>query len=525
MSVPAGRLTRVDASRELSGNAEAIAAIEKSVPYRFSWWLCCGLSLVLIWAFEFLPMVDLPQHVAQLTIWLRWHDPSFGYQEHLESTWTLPYLFANTLAYLLGLVLPPLVASKVLISAAILGFSVACRQLLRLTGGNPWWTFLVFPSAFAFSFFWGFFNFLVATPLVFLFLVTAWRYAATPTRTLAWQIFVFIQVMFIGHALLFGLCGLIAALLVSLRAPNLRSALGRLLPLAAALPGVITWIVVLRRDEVQAKRDIIWTDGVVRPLELVSQIVGMPLAKLPFLVGALLLCLPFALGARLSRQAFRWAPFWIVVGLYFLVPINALGTAELFGRFAAFVLPTWLMALEWQPGKERSPRLGRAIPVAVAVAWLLYLCSLFAGFEREMVGAKKIIAEMAPNRRVLYLPGEPRLSAFVPYPVFLHSGHWYQVASGGMVDFSFAEFFQFRFRYRPEHQPPLPGHFHWDPWPWTFAEHGGTAFDYFLVHSVRDRGPEMFAHTQAPPIVLEAHEGDWWLYRRGAEAPTNSWLK
>lgn len=483
--------------------------------------LCSALCLLPIWIFDYLPMVDLPQHAQQLTIWLHWDDPAYGYPQHFEVNWRTPYLLPNTLVYLLAQVLPAMAAFKVLISLGLLGIPLVTRLLLRASGGNAWWVFLVFPVGFSFSFYWGFFNFVAATPLALLFLLLAIRYSGEPTRARALVLFLFAHVMFLGHALLFGLCGLMAGVLILLRAPGFRAALARLLPLAASLPIVLLWLTLTYEREAETRAPPVWAPSPWRLPELLTQILGMPIGLVALLGAAILVILPFLLGARASRRAYRWAPLAVVVTLFLVAPHRALGTSFLYPRFAVFALPTFLYALDQAPRPLR--RLRYALGPLLAGAWLLSLTLRFWGFNLEMAGFDRVIAPMEHHRRVLYFYTVQNLSKFIPYPVFAYSGLWYQVDHGGMVDFSFAEFFPMRFRYRSGTRPPLPPLFRWRPWLFRWAEHGGNQFDYFLVSAESDLGPRIF-HGATEPITLERQEGIWWLYRRESTASSSSWL-
>lgn len=60
-------------------------------------WVCCALLAVPLWTVEYLPMADLPQRAAQISIWTRWSDPEFGYQRIYTQDWFTPYLFGSLL--------------------------------------------------------------------------------------------------------------------------------------------------------------------------------------------------------------------------------------------------------------------------------------------------------------------------------------------------------------------------------------------------------------------------------------------
>lgn len=474
--------------------------------------LCSGLCLLPLWALDFPPMVDLPQHAAQIAIWLNWDAPGYGYREHLAVNWWTPYLLGNALVFLLAHFMPVLAAFKVLISTAILAIPFITWFLLRESGGNPWWLFVCLPVGFSFNFYWGFVNYMVATPLALLFITLAVRYSTRPTVRRAVTLFLFAHLMFVAHAILFGLCGLIAAAVVLLRAPSLRAAMVRCIPLLGALPLTVGWVTYTHSTEAMAQDPAVWAHGWYRIPELASLTVGLPPSLTSLGSSGLLLTIPFLLGARPARQLYRWAPFALVVVLFMVSPHKILGTSLLYNRFAVLVLPTLLYALDWRQSAE-YPAWRHALAPLLAAAWITSLGLRFWGFNMEVGEFRPLIDSMPAHRRVLYFATSTQ-SDFIPYPVFVYFGTWYQVERGGMVDFSFADFFLPRFRYKPDSKPPLPPLFRWRPWLFRWNQHGGELYDYYLVRSPVDLGRRIF-YGASEPIFRERRHGQWWLYRRG----------
>ena len=496
--------------------ATAAATVSDAAPRSRAFLLtlafCSALCLVPLWAFDYLPMVDLPQNAAQVAIWQRWDDGAFPYSDLLAVNRATPYLLAYVLAYALALVMPVATAFKLLVSAGILGVPFATLLLLRESRGNPWWVFVCFPVGFSFNFYWGFVNYVIATPLALLFVVAALRYAERPTWRRGLGLFLFVQLMFVAHVILFGLCGLLAAAIVLLRAPSFKAALVRWLPLVAALPVCVAWLYNTRSSDAMTREPTAWEHGWRRLPELVSLVVGLPPGAVALLSAALLAAIPFLLGARPSRQLYRWLPLLLVVALFLAAPYKLLGTTLVYERFAVLVLPTLLFALDHRPAAAYPPW-RRALAPLLAAGWIVALAVRFWGFHLEVDGFKNVIREVPENRRLLYF-SVLNSSEFIPYPVFVYFGVWYQVERGGMVDFSFADFFPPRFRYRPERKPPLPALFRWRPWLFRFDQNGGTLYDYYLVRSPVEVGGALFAGA-SEPIVPVRREGQWWLYRRG----------
>ncbi len=456
-------------------------------------------------------MVDLPEHAGQFAIWQSWEDPG-TYRDFFEINRLAPNVIGRTLVRWLSAVCPIDTAFRILISIALLATPLVAGAWLRRTGGNPWWALLCFPVGFGHAFFWGFVNFVIGIPAALLFLMLAAAHTERPTVRSGGGLFALGVGLFLIHPMIYGTTGLAAALVVALRRAGPRLLILRLLPLVVTVPLAAWWLHATRSSEAQAHLQVVWQLGIQRLYDFPLEAIGARPRNAERLLGGLVFLVPFLAGGRWCRVPWRYAPLVVHLGLYFGAPFDVLGTAFVYPRFAALVLPALLIALDWRPRETRWRQL--VVPVVVA-AWLLSLWPRFWGFQIEGRGLDRVIARMDAGKRMLYLPLEP-YGAFFKQPVFLHSGMWYQVEKQGMVDFSFAYFFPNRFRYRADRRPPLPAGFEWRPAIFHWARHGGDRYDYFLVRASRDAGPLLF-RTAPGPIELVARDGSWWLYRPAAE--------
>ncbi len=99
--------------------------------------MLCLLSVAPLWVGPYLPMVDLPQHMVQLSICQRWDNPDFGYRDVYLANPLLVHRLMPTLVLGLAQVLPLMVALKVVLSAAVLGLPLVCYLWLRELDGDP----------------------------------------------------------------------------------------------------------------------------------------------------------------------------------------------------------------------------------------------------------------------------------------------------------------------------------------------------------------------------------------------------
>ncbi|MDA8019227.1 MAG: hypothetical protein MPN21_17440 [Thermoanaerobaculia bacterium] len=484
---------------------------------RWNPWLfaACGLGLVPLWTATYPPMVDLAQHAAQVATWQRWNDPGFDYTNHFWVNLKTPYLVTNALAFALSEVVPVGVAFKLLISLAFVALLLATRALIHESGGNPLWALLVVPAGYSFAFYMGFVAFLFAVPWALLFVLLSWRYAHEPRLRPAVVLLISSQVLFLTHTIAFGWAGITGAAMVAAKAPDVRSALRRWWPFLLALVIPASWLLSTWKSEhLRLAKDGGTILDPKRGLELLSFTVGLPVHDLGLILGAIILALPFVTGGRASRNPVRWIPCGATVLFFLLTPRFLFGTAYLYQRFAAFLMPSLLFALDLrQTTSQRARTWLLALPAA---AWLTFVQVQCFAFRVETGAFGSLLDSMESNRLVLYLPLDFR-SQEVPYPAYLHFGSWYQVEKGGIVDYSFAQLFPNRYRYHPEAEPKLSSNDGWQPNRFSWQEHDGERYDYFLVRSGRDPEP-FFRQARAPVTPVATATGGWWLYEQRRDA-------
>ena len=493
-------------------NVRKLAKLAVRVPKldRLLFTACCLLVVAPLWVTVYPPMVDLPQHAAQIAIFDRFDQAGHGYGETLTINWFTPYLFGYGLVWLLSQALPLMVALKVVISVAVLTVPLLVSAWNREIGGAAEWSYLGFPIALSYSYHWGFLNYLVAIPLVLGGLLLVLSYARKPTLRVGVGLAAGAVFLFWCHVVLAGLFCLVAGLIVAGSAPRLRDAIVRCLPLTAPLPIISLWVLWMRATEERVNQPTFWDWSAERLLELPSYIVGMHPRPLFSVAGLIVLLLPWLSGASPSRHLWRWLPLVACLSLYYVTPAGVFGTELLSPRFAVFVIPFYLLCLE--PRRSPPPSLlRRNLPALFAVGWLGVALVNAIGFQLESRDFRAVLGEMEPNRKVLSLVFEPR-SDHAPLPVYVHFPSWYQVKGAGFVDFSFAAYFPEIVRFIPEKSPAVGIGFEWAPHTFNWQRHHGDRYDYFMVRATDpSRTPGVLAGA---PVAFVASSGSWALYRR-----------
>ncbi|MBV9949392.1 MAG: hypothetical protein JOZ69_21290 [Myxococcales bacterium] len=505
-----------------------------------------------LWLVTYLPLGDLPEHAAQIRSILGFNFYRHDYAVH----WFTPYLMAYALTMAFATVTSVTTAIKVVLSIALAGIPLASAALLRTIGGNRYWVWLSFPIAYSFAFYWGFFSYVVATPIAIAFSAFAVWYAKRPLRTGRYALAgAFSLLLFFSHALAW-LFGVTTAFVIALMEERADQALKKASAYLSILPLVAYWAALsgapsnpdadFDRLAHMAGRvgDVLFfvlddvVDRVERGLhwdrleELASLAIGGPATWDWTALALLCLAVPLWLGARPARDWKRYAPLATTVAAFLLVPYWLFDTAYVYERFAVFLIPSSFFVFEARAeetmtfpqakgeatGVTWSRRLRR--PAALAASFALVFGLLlrtnrnFGSFRQDDADFGAVLARMKPGKRVLSLVFD-QASPFHYSPPYMHFASWYQAEKLGIVIPSFsqatdAQNVPFRYLGRPWRAPSS-----WAPQTFDWIGDRGFDYDYFVVRS--DAPRESLFATAGGAVRLLLRRGSWQLYGRTDE--------
>lgn len=477
------------------------------------------VAMVPLWIPEFPPMVDLPQHAAQIALFRALLDPGFRFASIYEIHWFTPYLIGYMLAYPLTFVFSVATALKIVVSAALAAIPAATGEVLKEVGEDPFLAVLAIPGLLGVCFYWGMLNFMVATPIGLLLLVFALRYVERPALGRFAAVAVLANLLFFSHVLMCGFFVAIAIAMVAMRSRSWRQTSRLLFPLFTLVPLMMLWTLDARAN-LTGDRGIDWDwhwfasssaasmDG--RLVGFFPRIFGLPREAFSPWVILLLVGIGGAAwmaGVRFRREAWRWSPVAICTVVLLFAPSYMSGSGLLYQRFALLWLP--LLALALTTRESGNAKSGQILLVVLLMAWTGTIAERSLRYARESAGMQSLIERMAPNEKVLSLVID-RDSAVAPVPVYLHQAAWYSAEKRGVEDVSFALYFFELVRYRYDYVPRAGLAFGWMPEHFRWKNFKGSGYRYFLIRQKQDTA-EMFRGADCD-VHLVARSGEWWLW-------------
>lgn len=498
-----------------------------------------------LWLVGYLPIEDLPQHLAAIRVLHDFHNPALHFSRyfvvHLGRTQYLAYyVAADLLAYVFSVV----VANKVLLSVAIIGTPYAMRALLRALGRDERLALFVLPLAWNAHLILGFLNFVAAIPLALAGLAVAVKLRVRWSTRRAVLLGVITVVTFYTHVVPFGFLGLGAALVgveafdrTLFRRDALRATFKRWLPLGPAVVAVLVWFrtspagrstlgAVLHKNPANGVHAtyVTWLHALQDAPNWLTNILVVKADDKLLVTWGLLVMLAIGLGAgawatdraareedvlcgTLTRRLAWLAPLAGI--LYFVTPSGYGWIWPIDARFPLLALVFLIVVLPAQRGWAGTLVLAGVAAVAFQSVNLVGWAT--QKFEKDEVGQLDAAIEHIPEgSRVAGLIFD-RGSRYVRFSPFLHAVAWYQAKRGGAVMFTFADFPESPFSFREDNRPPrVVPRWEWMPGRVDPARDLGW-YQYVLVRG----GPGMIAR-QRKTYRLIFRSPHWSVWKRRA---------
>lgn len=470
------------------------------------------LITVPIWLPDFPPLVDLPQHAANLELARQLIFGDSDWSQVVQNQWFTPYYGFYLPAFLLSLVMSSVAAAKVVAAGSMLSIPAAVAVVLRRRSLSPWLALLMLPGLYGFSFQWGFVSFMIACSALVLGVDAIERFFEDGARRGAAAILAYSTILFFLHAYAYAVFMIIYGVRWLTCSRSIRSAL-LVVPAGVA---ALVWLVWAAQGPDQAKQPILWDLGWFRFGQLMQDLLGVRFGGAEQILGGAIIaviCLGVG-GARLSKSPWRLLPLLIIVGAYFVLPNRVMGTYFTYQRFSIFLLPMLMLALE----RRELPvqRAFQAITGLIAGLLLALVIAIQSSkaeqFDRESAGFAAVLQAIPERQRVLYLAFDPQ-TLWYNAPSYLHFAQWYGAQKKGFVEFNFASFYGLPVVYSPPAGALAPPNIEWFPNQFKCTGSYVNAFDYVLVKAEIDLTAMYFDDPRCG-LSLVKSGGGWWLYAR-----------
>lgn len=473
-----------------------------------------GLLLILIFVPEYLPMVDLPQHAAQIAMWKQYDAGTLPNMDSFLLNLFTPYLGGYSVARALSCIMPITAAVKSTVFLALLLPLLALYLELRKHPFARWSVFLVIPFLFNWTFYWGFLNFMFAIGPTLFCLFLSIRlidrqsgytyYVICAAALLLFFFHIFTALMYIGLTWLY----------VVVRTKNLKQIALSLIAFVPFFALTAAWQISRSSAGPGNLADggltrTAWFLGIKRITNLPTTMLsgayyGETIAVSVLLATAIILiCALLYGGIRKERMLL----LLFTALAYTLLPQYVMKCAYVYQRFAFLLIPFAVYAIGDQlAGKRSYCRVLQVSSVIIPAVYLTALIGVFTAFSEEASPFRELEEHMAKNKRVLSLMLDNGADS-VKGPVMLHFPAWYQTTSGGYVDFNFNS----PVRYHPPPSARRVGNgFLWNPG--TFDSRQFEDYDYYVFKAPIQYAGFPFNAADSERFELLHQQGDWYLF-------------
>jgi len=475
--------------------------------------LSAALALPCI-VFQYLPMVDLPQHEAILSIMLHLRSVAFGFDSYY--TWAAGrtlYIIPYAAGFVLAQVMPLRLALHIVVFCTVLSYPLGIMLCLRALGRPLYLGLFALPLMYNQSFYWGFINFNLAIGLGFIalsLLIGNW------SRRKAFLVVLVSLATALTHV--YGLVMLGSYMGLWLILGERRAASRRFIALIPAALALALWLGLL--SKARGFEGFHWEGFANRWSKLPEAIAGgwRDKSETIFLCCNFLAIVAFSrrtmpiTPSRWKRLSFQQRATWAFIALHLVLyfsmpelPVAANKAIFRHAEMAALALP---LTVASDDAGAASMWLRLSL-VALAVAMLGSSWSHFKRFNKEARSFDAIISAVPSRSRIVQLTYD-RYGKVARVPAYMHFAAYAQANKGGLLAVSFpARFWNIPIAIRSNAiLPDVPKGLEWNPQLFE-AGSWGAYFDTVIVRESRSRTPHL---PQPFQYQLQTQSGPWRLY-------------
>jgi hypothetical protein len=493
------------------------------------WALLFGLASIAcvlpIWIGRYLPLLDYPNHLAEVFIWRRLHDPAWNFEPYYTTRFVPSPNWAQYLiVYALGSVVGDEAGQKLFLSIAVLALPASIALYARRMGRDPRLALFAFPLAWNVNLAHAFLSYVAGLPVLFFSLTLLDRHAERPSLARGALAAVAGAINYSFHLLTWGLFMAVGGVsaLVRPRPWRVHRAIAAASPTAMALAaGFAAYRAVGNSDRhwqlgakfVGAYNTFIDNVGTI-PGWLIDFFPGHAdevIAAILFVSFLVLLISGFRSYFHSADSIDGGRPRWrlelaflVASACYFTLPRSLIQPFYWYAinrRLAVVVVLFLTLLIRGRLSGWRAAFLF-AVVGAAALYYPIDVARHFHRFNVRMRDFDEVMESVPRGKQVLPLMTNGR-DPEVNIACFNQWSTWVQLRQGGYQQFNLDQ--NFPIIYKKQLAAPS-----WDqPWTFRFSQHG-EAWDYFLIYGHRF-DPFVGAHDR---VRLIKQVGEWAMWER-----------
>ena len=472
--------------------------------FKFVFILLSVLTLFSIWVPKYLPMIDLPQHAAQVDIWKNLNNTNYHYANIFFVNWYTPYISTFILSLFFHEFFGIQEALKITITLSLLGLPFSLLFLLKETNSDSWLAVAGFPVSFSFGFYWGFLSYILAVPLGVIFVALGLGYFRRPRFLNGLIVSMLGVLLFFTHALVFGICGIILGIIGIKYIKSVKILVINIAPYIIPIIVLSGWYFYGSHPSFESIT--LWGKPLPHRLnELSHTLLSNTSRRSSFLFGIGLFISPLMCMDFSKIRIRQIIPFIVVLLSFLFGPDYTFGIAIVYERLPLMIYVYFLCLF---PISVISWRLniGRIAITMLSTIWLIYVVINNLAFDKEARSFDKILAIMEPHKRVLSLVYD---EASLLYPEsYKHFAAWYQAIKGGEIGNSFAIAFKSPIQYKQNVHPDVL--ISEDPRTGEWVKR--SLFDYYLVRE-KESDKSFENQMNKPEMTLLTQSEEWKLFQ------------
>lgn len=419
--------------------------------HRFIFTILVLISTLFLIIPEYLPLIDLPQHAAQVSTLddlLKHRSP---WNDILFIQWDTPYLTMYLFWLAIYQFTDIILSAKIVVVLEFLFYIYAIRKVRKAFGATRLFDYIALTCFFGYAFQWGFLGFISAIPVGFLFLVANKQWIETHQNKYLIHITLLGIWCYYSHVLPYAFFCFISYgyFLFSIKNHTKKQIILFTLPYLLFAGILLRYLSIPDPAPLMGyfPTETIQDSFSEKTFSLIYTPWNMFYNSYYDIAAIIIYLAPFLLGYRPKKEMGVYILFFATLLIWYLLPRTTFKTLFVYIRFSLFIPIFYYLLWEKRPldkaWKINCAQVSYLLISISIIGFIFKLCNNHIAFNQseDMHNAKMVLQHMQPNKRSLGL-FEPlsatadNLTYTQEYLHFIHQ--WYQAQKHGWSDYSFA---------------------------------------------------------------------------------------